>query len=221
MLVFSVFNIIIFISIQYFRKLYTIHTSNNKCILVAIYVGMIFTIIEFLISIFTESLIPDELFKYDHPCWNFDYKTNATIFNYKEDVTALCIKVNDKMYLRQKSRDREWIMSVICSSFIEIFSLICAILWYNNARRIKYFIKRIAVLPQGAILYGSGGEYVAEYFSNGVYKGLKGEIYNKEGYEKNSHTIDYKKEIETDINKSGKKEKDKRVKKKQKLSKKI
>lgn len=210
MLAFSVFNIIIFIAIQYFRKLVTIHTTNNKCTLVTIYIGMAFTIVEFILSVFVESLIPDELFKYDHPCWDFNYQTKAQTFNYKEDVTNLCIKVNDKMYYRQKSQDREWLMSIICSSVIEITSIICVILWYNNSRRIKYFISGYGITPRGGILYGSGGEYLAEYFSNGVYKGLKGEIYNREGYEKKNWVDDNNDEIEGKKKKKGKKEKGKK-----------
>ena len=53
-------------------------------------------------------------------------------------------------------------MSYICSSIIEVLSLIGAFFWYNDIRRIKYCIKNRMNDERGLIIYGTLGGYMGK-----------------------------------------------------------
>ena len=58
-----------------------------------------------------------------------------------------------------RSSNKDIVMSYLCSSIIEIFSLIGAFFWYNLVRRIKYCVEGKMNEETGLIIYGPLGGY--------------------------------------------------------------
>ena len=73
-------------------------------------------------------------------------------------------------------------MSYICSTIIEIFSLIGAFFWYNDIRRIKYCIKNRMNDERGLIIYGPLGGYMGQNSDNNAEKKIGNDaiIYNQD-----------------------------------------
>lgn len=186
MLGLSVVNIIFFVIIYQYRSSKTIFDKRNKAGLVLAGFGMAFTIIILLSSIVAESFIIEENYKADHPCWNFNYKTgkvnsrNLADANL-EDLNILCPLLGNSQASIEKIKDKEKIINYVCCSIVQFFSLLGIFLWYNDARRIKYFIKNIEIESEGGgILYGAFGGYLGKYYGNGLYLGRDNKFYNKD-----------------------------------------
>ena len=63
-------------------------------------------------------------------------------------------------WYNKRSAPKDIVMSYICSTIIEIFSLIGSFMWYNLVRRIKYGVKNKMVEENGLINYGPLGGYL-------------------------------------------------------------
>ncbi len=175
MLVFTAFNIVCFALIYNWREKKRISTDRNKVGRVLAIFGMSFTIVNFFLSIIAESIIPQELYYEDHPCFFYKISPNFS------DFDVICN--TDKFYLKKITDNKSNILSYLCSSVIEVFSLIGALLWINDYRRIKYCISGVDTVQKDekGILYGALGGYLGDYLTNYTYKGPEGVIYNKKG----------------------------------------
>lgn len=180
-------NILFIIIIQIWRNNNTLFEKHYKAGVVFTYLGITFAILSFFLSVFVESFAAEKLYRLDHPCWNYNYEKKARILaeqkEKKEDLNSLCQPPNNKFFYRKKSSNTDYILSYLSPSIIEIFSLIGVFLWFNNSRRIKFYIEDVAVKETGIIAYGAGGSYKGFYFSKGTYKGINGSFYDKFGKE--------------------------------------
>ncbi len=192
MMGFSVANIVFYCIIYSYREKNTIYDKKNKTGLILAYLGFAFTIIILILCIIAESFIFEEIYRVDHPCWNYNFKE-----------FEICNE-NSQFYL-EKVKDKDKNMSYACCTIVEIFALFGIFFWYNDARRIKYFIKDTEIKSQGGILYGAFGGYLGKYNGNGLYKGMEEKYYDKDG-------------TEIDINKSNKKPKLNKKKRKKRNS---
>lgn len=174
-LVFSLATVILF---KIFRDNDTIYSKFRKLCYILAYLCMGFSLACVFLSIISESLIPEKIFQYDHPCSfmlknaknpNNYYSANKIWPAYKnynttEEIQQECKKLDPDYFppffwYYNRSSPKDIIMSYICSSIIEVFSLIGAFLWYNDVRRIKYCIKKKMNDERGLIKYGPLGGY--------------------------------------------------------------
>ena len=142
---------------------------------------MSFSILCFVISILSESLISEKIYKYDHPCLyrlsninNNNTNRLLTISNKTKIDNETLIKnicdnnitdihdVDSIFWYNKRSAPKDIAMSYICSSIIEVLSLIGAFFWYNDIRRIKYCIKNRMNDERGLIIYGPLGGYMGK-----------------------------------------------------------
>ena len=166
-----------------FREYETIYSKYRKICYVLGYLGMSFSILCFIFSIISESLISEKIYKYDHPCLYriSEFSNNETNSNndnsgdtslvlditYNETtIKKICEKINkidDIFWYNKRSEPKDIYMSYICSTIIEIFSLIGSFFWYNDTRRIKYCIKNKMNDGKGVIIYGPLGGYLGKH----------------------------------------------------------
>ena len=190
---FLVFNLTALILFKFFREYGLLFTKYKKLSLIFAYLGMSFSILCIFLSILSESLISEKIYKYDHPCiyrfsGEFEDKDKEIdvdeIYsipnNFKEEnetiIKQICDSIPDRreyldslFWYNKRSSPKDIVMSYICSSIIEILSLIGAFIWYNDTRRIKYCIKNKMIEEKGIINYGPLGDYLGNnYNSNNV-----------------------------------------------------
>ena len=170
------FSLAIVIIFKIFRDNELIYSKFRKLCTILAYVGMGFSIACVFLAIISESLISEKIYQYDHPCL-YKYKdsmakyvdhTNGArvdndtlIKNFCESLdTEKSDVLSDIFWYNKRSAPKDIIMPYICSTIIEVFSLIGAFYWYNDVRRIKYCIKRKMIEERGLIKYGPLGGYV-------------------------------------------------------------
>ena len=168
-----VFNLTALILFKCFREYGTIYTKYKKLCQIFAYLGMSFSILCIFLSILSESLISEKIYKYDHPClnklssetsMNNDGSPTDGIIDNEKLIKQTCDGFQNQIFYvfwyNKRSSPKDIIMSYICSSIIEILSLIGAFIWYNETRRIKYCIKNRMTEEKGLIKYGVFGDYL-------------------------------------------------------------
>ena len=157
----------IVIIFKIFRDNKSIYSKCRKVCYILAYVGMGLSIACVVLSILSESLISQKVNEYEHPCmYKFNEKSNtrrALVYHNEAEIKEKCEKVNkdktDEVFRYYWSATKEVVISYICASIIEIFSLIGAFYWYNDVRRIKFCIERKMNEEKGLIKYGPLGAY--------------------------------------------------------------
>ena len=176
-----IFSLAILVIFKILRGNDTIYTKNRKLCYILGYIGMSFSIVCLFLSILSESLISENIYKYDHPCLfrllneNINIGSNnhglrilsTSDFNEEEHIKEICANSNKFLYYK-RSAPKDIAMSYICSTIIEIFSLIGAFFWYNDIRRIKYCIKNRMNDERGLIIYGPLGGYMGQNSENNI-----------------------------------------------------
>ena len=176
-----IFSLVILVIFKILRGNETIYTKNRKLCYILALLGMSFSILCFVISILSESLISEKIYKYDHPCLyrlsninNNNTNRLLTISNKTKIDNETLIKnicdnnitdihdVDSIFWYNKRSAPKDIAMSYICSSIIEVLSLIGAFFWYNDIRRIKYCIKNRMNDERGLINYGPLGGYMGK-----------------------------------------------------------
>jgi hypothetical protein len=157
----------IVIIFKIFRDNKSIYSKCRKVCYILAYVGMGLSIACVVLSILSESLISQKVNEYEHPCmYKFNEKSDtrrALDFHNETEIKDRCDRVDksdiDGVFGHYWSATKEIVISYICASIIEIFSLIGAFYWYNDVRRIKYCIQRKMNEEKGLIKYGQLGGY--------------------------------------------------------------
>ena len=161
--------IIIFIFhlvIKSWRNSRKIFSTKRKSGYTLVYISLAFSILCFLLSAFTESIIKEKLFRLDHPCWNYETIKDNLMPKAKTYFDNLCSDITTNIYIKNKvSSDLDLVMSYICSSVIQVFSFLLIFFNYNDARRIKYYVEETIEKKKGNIIYGKFGGYEGEYSS--------------------------------------------------------
>lgn len=162
-LLFSAFNLAILVVVKLFRGNGEILTTKRKLCYIFGYVCMSLSILSFFLAVLSESLISEKIYKYDRPCL---YKLNETssssriLAEYNETIIKEnCETIWSYFTYNMRSSYKDIVMSYLCSSIIEIFSLIGAFFWYNLVRRIKYCVEGKMNEETGLIIYGPLGGY--------------------------------------------------------------
>ena len=172
---------------KFFREYETIYTKYRKLSYILAYLGMSFSILCIFLAIISESLISEKIYQYDHPCLYRLSNTNTTsrlltisnktMVDNDTIIKDICDNnitdskdVESIFWYNKRSSPKDIAMSYICSSIIEVLSLIGAFFWYNDVRRIKYCIKNKMNENKGLIKYGPLGGYLGyntgEYINN-------------------------------------------------------
>ena len=168
LLIFLLFNLISVILFKVFREYEKIYTKYKKLCTIFAYVAMFLSIICFFLSIISESIVSEKIYQYDHPClYRLSNRTDLTsrllaehnetlIKNYCDNNLKT---VFDIFWYNRRSAYKDIIMSYICSSIVEVLSLLSVFFYYNDMKRIKYCIKGRMNEENGLIIYGKLGEY--------------------------------------------------------------
>ena len=122
----------------------------------------------FFFAIISETVISEKIYQYDHPCLyqlsNETLVQERKLAEHNETlIQSYCennlTDVYSFFWYNKRSAHKDIIMSYICSSIIEVFSLLSAFFYYNDMKRIKYCIKGKMNEESGLIKYGKLGTY--------------------------------------------------------------
>ena len=167
-LLFLLFNLSAVILFKVFREYEKIYNKYKKLCTVFAYVSMFLSIICFFFAIISESVISEKIYQYDHPCLyqlsNETLVQERKLAEHNETlIQSYCennlTDVYSFFWYNKRSAHKDIIMSYICSSIIEVFSLLSAFFYYNDMKRIKYCIKGKMNEESGLIKYGKLGTY--------------------------------------------------------------
>ena len=174
-----VFNLVVATIFKCFREYQTIYSQYKKISYILSYIGMSFTIVILILSILTESLISEKIYKYDHPCIDkmSEFKQEKignilqSVYEQREDneteINKFCenittegnIEISYILWYNKRSAFKDIIMPCLCLSLIEFFSLFKICLWHNEARRIKYCVREKMFEDSGLVIYGPLGAF--------------------------------------------------------------
>ena len=178
-LLFLLFNLISVILFKVFREYDKIYNKYKKLCTIFSYVALFLSIVCVFLSIISESMISEKIYQYDHPCLyrlsNTTGLKNRLLAEHNETlIESYCdnnlTSVYSIFWHNRRSAYKDIIMSYICSSIIEVFSLLSAFFYYNDMKRIKYCIKGRMNEENGLIKYGKLGAYLGKV---GEKKGVK------------------------------------------------
>ena len=163
-LLFSAFNLAILVVVKLLRGNGEILTTKRKLCYIFGYVCMSLSILSFFLAVLSESLISEKIYKYDRPCLYLLNETSSNsrlLAEYNETIIKENCETSIWTYFTYNMRSsyKDIVMSYLCSSIIEIFSLIGAFFWYNLVRRIKYCVEGKMNEETGLIIYGPLGGY--------------------------------------------------------------
>jgi hypothetical protein len=154
---------------------------------------MFLSILCFFLAIVSESIISEKIYQYDHPCLyllsNFDNSNRRLTVRDEDVIKNICedFQTADEMFWHnRRSAYKDILMPYICSTIIEIFSLLSVFFYYNDMKRIKYCIKGRMNEDSGLIKYGEFGEYKGKVGERIVIKVNKKYDTPKKGKETNS-----------------------------------
>ena len=189
-----IFSLAILVIFKIFRGNDTIYSKNRKLCYIFGILGMSFSIVCLFLAILSESLISEKIYKYDHPClYKIPYVNIKT--GSRSSTLSSASELNEKeikekcegnsisvIAYYKRSAPKDIAMSYICSTIIEIFSLIGAFFWYNDIKRIKYCIKNRMNDERGLIIYGPLGGYMGQNSDNNAEKKIGNDaiIYNQD-----------------------------------------
>ena len=193
MLIFLLFNLTSVILFKIFREYDKIYTKYKKLCTIFAYISMFLSILCFFLAILSESIISEKIYQYDHPCLyllsNFDNSNRRLTVRDEEAIKNICEDFNsasEMFWHNRRSAYKDILMPYICSTIIEIFSLLSAFFYYNDMKRIKYCIKGRMNEDSGLIKYGEFGEYKGKVGERTVIKVNKKNDTPKKGKETNS-----------------------------------
>ena len=184
-LVFILFNLITAILIKIFRDQEKIYYKHKKVCTIFAYMDLFLSIISIFLSILSESIISQKIYEYDHPCLyrlsEIDgYNLRALAVTNETLIKRYCDNlddVEDFYWHNKRSAFKDILMSYVCSSVVEILSLLSAFFYYNDLKRIKYCVKGSMNEEKGFIKYGQLG-------------GFKGKVGEKKEIKKMINTED-------------------------------
>ena len=147
------------ICIIIYRKKGIVNKNKNSISICFAYIGLILSLILFIISLVSESLIQTYFNEINHPCKDYTYNTQITtskdnnaiyfrILSYIKKVRYLSNIISDndqKEFCKDKEKnynakicsDFEYTISYFAASFIEFSCLILCFFWYNESKRLK------------------------------------------------------------------------------------
>ena len=151
--VFSFIMIFLSILIIIYRKNGTINKDKNSISICFVYIGLFISLIIFLISLVSESLIQAKFNEINHPCKEYNIQisasnntiyfrilTNIANIRYLSDIItdkeAFC-KDKEKSYNAKIISEYEYNISYFTASFIEFSCLILCFFWFNESKRLK------------------------------------------------------------------------------------
>lgn len=178
-LLFLLFNLISVILFKVFREYDKIYNKYKQLCTIFSYIAMFLSIASIFLSIISESLISEKIYQHDHPCLyrlsNTTGLDNRLLAEYNETlIESYCdnnlTDIYSIFWYNKRSAYKDIIMSYLCSSIIEVFSLLSAFFYYNDMKRIKYCIKGRMSEENGLIKYGKLGAYLGKV---GEKKGMK------------------------------------------------
>jgi hypothetical protein len=145
---------------------------------------MILSAVCFFLAIVSESIISENIYQYDHPCLYLlpddEDNTNRRLEIRDEDlIKVYCETILDVFWYNKRSAYKDILMPYICSTLIEIFSLLSVFFYYNDMKRIKYCIKGTMNEDSGFIKYGQFGDYQGKVGEKAVVKVKKNETAKK------------------------------------------
>ena len=184
-LVFILFNLITAILIKIFRDQEKIYYKHKKVCTIFAYMDLFLSIISIFLSILSESIISEKIYQYDHPCLYRlseinDYNLRLLAVTNETLIKRYCDNlddVEDFYWHNKRSAFKDILMSYVCSSVVEILSLLSAFFYYNDLKRIKYCVKGSMNEEKGFIKYGQLG-------------GFKGKVGEKKEIKKMINTED-------------------------------
>ena len=139
-ILFSLIMILLSIFITIFRKKGIINSNKNSMSICFVYIGLFMSLIIFITSIVSESLIQAHFNEINHPCKNYSYDTpikdNNGIYFRILSTDEFC-KNKEKNYNAKICSDYEYTLSYLTASFIEFSCIILSFLWFNDSKRIK------------------------------------------------------------------------------------
>ena len=186
-LLFLLFNLTSAILFKVFREYDKIYTKYKKLCTIFAYISMILSALCFFLAILSESIISEKIYQYDHPCLYLlsddDDNTNRRLAIRDEDlIKVYCdsiTSISDVFWHNRRSAYKDILMPYICSTLIEIFSLLSVFFYYNDMKRIKYCIKGRMNEDSGLIKYGQFGEYQGRVGERAVIKVKKNQTPKK------------------------------------------
>ena len=151
--VFSFIMIFLSILIIIYRKNGTINKDKNSISICFVYIGLFISLIIFIISLVSESLIQAKFNEINHPCKEYNIQisasnntiyfrilTNIANIRYLSDIitdkVAFC-KDKEKSYNAKIISEYEYNISYFTASFIEFSCLILCFFWFNESKRLK------------------------------------------------------------------------------------
>ena len=151
-IIFSFIMILLSTCIILFRKNGTINNNKNSISICFVYIGLFMSLIIFIISLVSESLIQANFNEINHPCKDYNIqinesKDNNTIYfrilsnirylsNIITDKDSFC-KDKEKNYNAKIISDFEYTLSYFTASFIEFSCLILSFFWFNESKKKK------------------------------------------------------------------------------------
>ena len=150
-IVFTIFNLLSIIFIYLWRNKELINTSKNSPGLCFTRIGLVLCILLFFLSIYTEVSLKNNLTDLDYPCLNYVYGINMTsdengdiiwvrnLANegFTEKEKEFCELNQDPYYYADICSYREYAITYISPSMIEILTIVLCFFWHNDGKRIK------------------------------------------------------------------------------------
>ena len=188
-----IFNLITIILFKIFREQEKIYNEHKKLCTIIAYISLFYSILSIFLSIISESIISEKIYEYDHPCLYRlseinNGNTRLLAVNDEDLIKNYCdslIYVEDFFWHNRRSAYKDIIMSYVCSSIIQIFSLLSTFFYYNEMKRIQYCVKGRMNEEKGVIKYGQLGGYLGKV---GEMKEIKRIINTEESLQKGKET---------------------------------
>ena len=133
------------ITIIIFRHKGTINKDKNNFSTYLALIGLILTIVIFLISLISESLIQTHFKDIDYPCKDLKNNNDPNVIVFRILSLEILTDAQKIEFCQNKNIDYnakicsnlEYTMSYLTASIIEFCSLILIFFWYNDYRRIR------------------------------------------------------------------------------------
>ena len=167
----------LFILICRFRGI--INKKRNSMCMCLARIGLFISILSFIISIITESMVQSNFYDIDHPCINYSYNNKNNTSQIYKKLNGIYSRLLDNDFCKNKDKsynakiceDIEYTMIYLSSTFIQFCSFLLIFLWYNDLRRIKekidgnLFVKGSSYLNKNRLVVNRHKSYV---YRNGV-----------------------------------------------------
>ena len=176
-LIFLSFNLTTVILFKVFREYDKIYKKYKKLCTIFSYISMILSIVCFFLAILSESLISEKIYQYDHPyLYKIPNSNRRLVIRDETTIKEICDDFenpSEMLWYNRRSAYKDILMLYICSTIIEVFSLLSIFFYYNDMKRIKYYIRGRMNEDSGLIKYGQFGEYKGKVGERTIIKVIK------------------------------------------------